>query len=275
MSNYNFPPLVMTDWEPTLKSLQKYAQVIGKVRRALAPKQKHWWHVSLQVGTTGLTTGPIPAGAVSFEMLLDLTSHQLVISTSRGERLHKPITGQSPAVFSEEALFALASLGFNVEIDRALFDDTTPGTYDRAAVERYWQATSQINGLFHEFKGAQRGETGPVAMWPHHVDLAMLWFSGRLIPGQDPENEEYSDEQMNFGFSPGDESIADPYFYITAYPSPEGLTDTPLPPNAKWLTGDFNGAVMMYEALVGAEDAGEKLLNFLRTVQEAGAKLMQ
>lgn len=275
MSTHKFPPLSLADWQPTLETLQNYAKVIGKVRRALTPPHKHWSHVSLRVGTTGLTTSPIPAGAVSFELLLDLTIHQLVITTSRGERLHKPLTGQSAAVFCEEALFALASLGFNVDIDRSLFEDTTPGTYDRGAVERYWQALSQIDAIFNKFKGEQRQETGPVQLWSHHIDLAMLWFSGRLVPGQDPENEEYADEQMNFGFSPGDGGIPNPYFYITAYPTPDDLTNTPLPAGAEWRTESFTGAVMMYEALVEVETPAEKLLNFLRTVQQAGAQLMR
>jgi hypothetical protein len=275
MSAYKFSPLSLAEWQPTLETLQNYAKVIGKVRRALTPPHKHWFHVSLRVGTTGLTTSPIPAGAVSFELLLDLTIHQLVITTSRGERLHKPLTGQSAAVFCEETLFALASLGFNVEIDRSLFEDTTSGAYDRAAVERYWQALSQIDAIFNKFKGEQRKETGPVQLWPHHIDLAMLWFSGRLIPGQDPENEEYADEQMNFGFSPGDSSIPNAYFYITAYPTPAGLTETTLPPGAEWRTEGFTGAVMMYDTLVGAEAPDEKLLSFLRTAQQAGARLMK
>ncbi|MDX1523330.1 MAG: DUF5996 family protein, partial [Anaerolineae bacterium] len=156
MSTYEFPALPLAEWQSTLETVQNYAKVIGKVRRALTPRQKHWSHVSLRVGTTGLTTTPIPAGRVTFEMLLDFTTHHLVITTSRGERLHKPLVGQSAAVFCEEALFALASLGFNVEIDRTVFSDQTPGTYDRDAVERYWLALSQIDSLFRQFKGEQR-----------------------------------------------------------------------------------------------------------------------
>jgi hypothetical protein len=102
----------------------------------------------------------------------------------------------------------------------------------------------------------------------------MLWFSGRLIPGVDPADEENADEQMNFGFTPGDGGIPEPYFYVTAYPRPDGLLDTPLPADAVWHTAGFTGAVMPYQALVGAEQPDQKLLTFLRTVQQAGAKLM-
>jgi len=275
MSNYTFPPLSLADWQPTLETLQTYAKVIGKVRRALTPAHKHWFHVSLRVAANGLTTTAIPAPPRTFEMLLDLTAHKLIITTSRGEQWQLPLTGQSAADFCEDTLTALATLGIHPEIDLSLFEDTIPGIYDRAAVEQYWQAISQVDAIFKQFQGELRQETSPVQLWPHHVDLAMLWFSGRLVPGQDPANEEYADEQMNFGFTPGDESIPDPYFYITAYPSPDGLTDTQLSGDAYWLTEGFTGAILPYTSLVAASDPADTLLTYLRTVQQAGAASMK
>lgn len=274
MSSHIFPTMTLAELQPILDSLQIYAKLIGKVRRALTPRQKHWYHVSLRLAGTGVTTSPIPAGSVTFEMLLDLTTHQLVITTSRGERVAKPLRGQSAATFCEETLSALALLGIHPNIDRSLFAETTEGIYHPAMVAKYWQAISQIDILLKQFKGELREETSPVQLWPHHIDLAMLWFSGRLVPGIDPNDEENADEQMNFGFAPGDETIPNPYFYITAYPLPEGLGDTPLPDEAHWQSNGFTGAILMYEALVKADDPAEKLLTFWRTVQQAGARLM-
>lgn len=275
MSQPIFPPLPLADWQPTLNTIQNYAKLLGKIRRALTPRQKHWSHVSLRVGVTGAITPPIPAGAKTFEMILDFTTHKLVVNTSLGEQWRQPLTGQSPAALCEATLAALAGLGITPEIDRALFSDATPGVYDKEAVARYWQALPQIDAVFNQFKGELRQETLPVQLWPHHIDLAILWFSGRLVPGVDPANEESADEQMNFGFSLGDEGVPAPYFYITAYPLPAGLTGTPLPADAVWHTQGFTGAVLPYESLLTASDPTEKLLTFLRTVQKAGASLMK
>lgn len=35
----------------------------------------------------------------------------------------------------------------------------------------------------------------------HRSQRVSNWFSDRLVPGQDPANAEYADEQMNFGIS--------------------------------------------------------------------------
>jgi hypothetical protein len=275
MSQNIFPPLIFSDWQPTLTTLQNYAQVIGKIRRTLTPAQRHWAHVSLRVGTTGLTTSSIPAGSLTFDLTLDLTNHNLVITTSRGHRWQSKLHGQSVAVFCEEALATLAQLNIHPDIDRNLFIDTTPSSYRIADVQRYWQAISQIDAIYKQFKGTLRGETSEVQLWPHHIDLAFLWFTGRSVPGIDPEDEENADEQMNFGFSPGDEGIPEPYFYIITYPTPDGLLETPLPKDATWNTTGFTGALMKYKALAEDDNPQEKLLEFLRIVQQAGAKLMK
>ncbi len=275
MSGSNFPSLALSAWQATRDTIAVYAQVLGKIRRALTPQQKHWWHISLRVAASGLTTTPIPAGDRTFELLLDFAHHRLLLTTSHGQRRDFPLTGQSAKAFKEEILTVLAELGFEPQIDRDLFDDYSAGTYDRAAVFNYWQALAQIDATLKEFSYGFRGESSPVQLWPHHFDLGVNWFSGRLIPDQDPGDPEWSDEQMNFGFSTGDSGIPNPYFYITAYPVPDGLTDTELPDGAYWQSEGWTGAVLPYQVVVSDNNGKAHLLRFLRTVHKAGSERMR
>jgi hypothetical protein len=102
----------------------------------------------------------------------------------------------------------------------------------------------------------------------------MNWFSGRLVPGMDPADEESADEQMNFGFVTGDGSIPDAYFYVTAYPAPEGWTRLPLPEGAYWHTEGWTGALLPYAALAASDRPKALLLDYLRVVQAHGKRLM-
>lgn len=277
----SFPPFKLADWQPTRDTVQGYSKLLGKIRRALAPFEEHWFHVSLRIGETGLTTTDIPYGEDSFHadhtfaMTLDFMAHKLNINSSRRLQLEIPLTGQSLKAFHDAVMDGLKTLGVAVEMDHSLFVDETPGVYDAAAISAYWQAIRQIHEVFQQFKMGLAGETGPVQLWPHHFDLAMLWFSGRQVPGVDPHNREYADEQMNFGFSTGDESIPDGYFYITAYPLPEGFVGSMLSEGAYWHTAGFTGAMMPYAELVGVDNPQQKLRNFLHIVQARGAILMQ
>lgn len=115
------------------------------------------------------------------------------------------------------------------DLDRSACQDTRSLAYDPAAAHQLWQVLSQVDLALKAFRATLRQETSPVQLWPHHFDLAMLWFSGRPVPDQDRDQEKWADEQMNYGFSTGDAGIPEPYFYATAYPSPAGLTEAQLP----------------------------------------------
>ena len=274
-----FPPLPLAEWQATRTTLHGYAQILGAIRGSLSPRQKHSGHRSLLVAGSGLTTTPIPgpasAGPLTFELLLDLAVHRLVITSNRGHEVQHRLQGQSLAEFTDQVLTGLALMGANITLDRSPFSSAEAGAYDVGAVERFWQALSQVDQVMRRFRGELRGETMPVQLWPHHLDLAMLWFSGRRVPGHETDKPQNADEQMNFGFSTGDEGIAEPYFYATAYPLPAELPNAKLPDGVTWHSQGWQGALLLYSTLVGAPDAEERLLNYLRTVQEAGERLMR
>jgi hypothetical protein len=269
-----FPPLPVAERKATRDTIHGYAKVVGKIRRAMKPHQRHRFQVKFRTAGLGLTTTPIRYNTIAFELIMDFTGHQLVISTSQGNWAEVDMDGQSARDFCDEVLQALEDVGVEVDLDRKQFSEVD-GTYDPDIVEDYWQALSQIDLVLKEFLGGVRGRKGPVSLWPHHIDLAGLWFSGRHVPGKDPEDEENADEQMNFGFSTGDEGIQDAYFYVTAYPWPDGLEETSLPAGARWQTDGWKGAVLMYAHLITADNPRQFLLDFFKTVHSAGADRMQ
>ncbi|MEZ4768035.1 MAG: DUF5996 family protein [Caldilineales bacterium] len=274
MEHIDFPDLNGTNWQATRDGMKQYARVVGKVRRALAPEEKHWWHVALRMAATGATTGPIPGGAGSVELLLDFANHRLVATSSSGQQITQPLHGQPIAQFYHETMALLGSLGVAADVDAGQFAGETALEYDRGQAVRLWQAFSAVGLVLAQFKGSLREETGPLVLWPHNFDLAFLWFSGRRVPDQDPADPENADEQMNFGFEPGDAGIPEPYFYVTAYPKPDGFAGSPLPAGARWQTEGWTGAVLPYAELLNKADPARHLLDFLRAAHQAGASRM-
>lgn len=279
MSQLTFPELALKDWQPTRDTIHRYSLVLGEIRGALTPRTKHWWHINLRPDVTGLITPPIPTTDSSepfaFRLALDFVNHKLRIVSSSGKEVHVPLRGQSVGEFCRQTLAGLSFMGIEAKIDASQFADKTPGVYDESAVARYWRVLGQIAMIFEEFKSGLRKETSPVNLWPHHFDMAFVWFSGRLVPGVDPADEESADEQMSFGFSTGDEGISDAYFYISAYPMPEELKNTPLPDDVTWYAESWQGALLMYESLVKSAQPKEKLLGYLQTLFSAGERLMR
>jgi hypothetical protein len=81
----------------------------------------------------------------------------------------------------------------------------------------------------------------PVRCWPHHFDIATLVS----IPGGAPGEV----RTIGVGLSPGDGSYAEPYFYVTPWPAPDGPTLPELPAGAAWHRAGWFGAVLTGTAI--------------------------
>lgn len=270
----DLPELSLADWLTTRNTLHRYCRLLGVVRRSLTPRQRHWSHVTLQVMADGLTTTTIPMGDVVFELQLDWIRHQLRMIDSRGAFNVQQLTGQSPATLLAGVAEFLREPGLPTELHLSDSEDVVPGDWDREAVQRFGTALTRIDSVFKSFKGQRRRETSPVQLFPHHLDLALSWYSGRLVAGQDPADEDAADEQVTLGFSTGDTTIGDPYFYAIAYPEPDGFVGSSLPAGAYWQTQGFSGAVLPYAAVVGDPEFDTRLREFLRMAHHAGASRM-
>jgi len=267
--------LRLNDWNPTRDTLHQYAKIIGKIRSHYMPKSKHWWHITLSVSARGFTTTPFPIAGQILELTLDMSAHQLTIESSDGWGTTLPLVNQSAAGLCHRIRVALAAAGIELEPDLlAAFDSEEIRPYDIEAVNRFRQVINWVDAAFKTFKGGLREETSPVQIFPHHMDVSLNWFSGRLVPDVNPADEESADEQMNFGFVTGDDSISDAYFYITAYPAPDNWSDLALPNGAYWHTEGWLGAILPYAAVAAAEQPLDLLLEYLRSLQINGKKLM-
>ncbi len=94
---------------------------------------------------------------------------------------------------------------------------------------------------------AREPGASPVRCWPHHFDLATLIT---LDEGEDPEDA----RSVGVGLSPGDETLEQPYLYVTPWPKPASDVALPALPAGHWHTEGFTAAVLTGEELL-AESA--------------------
>jgi hypothetical protein len=288
MSATAWPPLPYAAWEPTKQTLHRYIQIVGKVRMALTPPRNHWWHVTLYVGTRGLTTGPMPDGDRHVEIAFDLLDHRLVVTTSDGSLRALELRDRPACADVYHDLFAaLAGLGVHPEIRPEPFDlgdsppfaqDTVHAAYDADAVERFWHALAATERVLTAFSGGFAGKASPVHLFWHSFDLAHARYSGRRAPVAPDADavtaEAYSHEVIAFGFWPGDDRRTPfPAFYSYTAPEAAGLTSHPLgPPAAAWQdTGAGSLAILPYEDVRTAAEPASVLLDFFEHAYRAGA----
>lgn len=279
MELLNLPPLPLASWQETRDTLHTYSRILGKIRQALTPPLQHWWHISLYPDDCQLTTGPMPIPNSrnrdfdSCNLGIDLNAHAVCISNPTSEQ-RIPLAGQSAHSLTAAILRGLARWDVRPAIDEDLFADGTPLAYDPDKARRYGQVLDGLAAVWTNFQSELPGKISPVQLWPHHFDLSLVWFTGRKVPGVDPNDLENADEQMAFGFSTGDEGIPDAYVYVTAYPFPDSLTSFALPAPAYWQTTGWQGALIPYNELVEMDEPASRLLDILRAVQRACAEKM-
>ncbi len=82
-----------------------------------------------------------------------------------------------------------------------------------------------------------------VRCWPHHFDVASLIA---IDAGRDAEEA----RSIGVGFSPGDGSYHQPYFYVTPWPYPPVDALPSLPAGTHWHTEGWIGAVLTAEEVI-------------------------
>ena len=111
-----WPELPVGQWVDTRDTLQLMTQVVGKVRLANTPLMNHWWNVVLYVSARGLTTGLIPYADKGFSIDFDFIDHQLIVSTTGGDRRTMALRTGPIADFYREVMGVLDDLGLSTEI---------------------------------------------------------------------------------------------------------------------------------------------------------------
>ena len=112
-----WPALPYAEWMDTCETLRMWTQIVGKVRMEKMPPINHWWHVTLYVTASGLGTSPIPNDGRSFEIDFDFVLHQLMVTTTDGDRRQFALEPMTVADFYNRVMRALHELKIDVRIN--------------------------------------------------------------------------------------------------------------------------------------------------------------
>lgn len=247
---------MLADMRATRDYLQDAAKVLGRLQLAFMEPQPHDWQYGLQVFEDGFMTQPLVIGDEPQQAVLDLQLGQLQVGGTAWElakyspsqlldELRKWLSTQATPQKLPDLSNPVAGATFNLDTARAL------GT-------AFWSLEQYFETLRTQLSD---GVLSPVLVYPHHFDLSLTWF-----PGDD-------DKQLSVGFSTGDETITEPYLYLTAYPEPAGFTALELPSGAYWQTTGFSGAILPYAVLQGSSHPEQLLQTYVADTLYAARKL--
>jgi len=127
----------------------------------------------------------------------------------------------------------------------AAFDTAVPARFDELA--RWYSDAS----LVLEQVVAFTPNASPVRCWPHHFDIATLIEVAAAAEGSPAKT-------INVGMEPGDDSYAEPYVYVSMYPSPSaGVPRPSLAGDGHWHTEGWLGAVLPGSRIAATEQQAQ------------------
>jgi len=269
-----WPALPLAAWRATCDTLHMYAQIVGKIRLALAPAEPEWAHVALYVSPLGLTTGAIPYEGRSFQIDFDFVGHSVDIVASDGRSHSIPLVPRSVATFYRELTGALTALDIDVQIwpmpvevpnPIRFTDDETHASYDPEAARTFASVLVAVNAALEEHRAPFRKRHSRVQFFFGTFDLAYARFSGR--PATPPEQSvimrnAMDAEEICVGFWPGDDRFPEPGFWCYAYPKPPGAEELVVEPAAAFWSHEMGEFMLRYEDVRKSDDPHAALRAF-------------
>jgi uncharacterized protein DUF5996 len=272
------PALPLAQWQATKDTLHMWLQMIGKLRLELSPAEPEWAHVALYVTSRGLTTGPLPYRDRTFEVDVDLVSHEVRIRASDGRERSLRLEPRTVAAFFADLFAMLESIDIVVHIsqmpqevpDPIPFEkDTKHASYDPDAANRFWRQLSFVDTVFKEHRAPFTGRHSPVHFFWGSFDLAYTRYSGKTAappPGAGRMMQVAMDvEEIYAGYWPGDARYPEPALGAYAYPKPSGIESREVGPSGAFWHEQIGLFLLPFETVRTAPDPVAALHEFLTT----------
>jgi hypothetical protein len=227
------------DLATTKEYLQDLCLAVSDIQRSLIPKESHSWDYGLEVSMRGILSQELTINGKKERILVDLYTSKV-----RFLDKHWDMQVLSPSEIYDE-LLTLPELP-GVKVDTGLTHSSA--TLNKHQLDKYADSLWAFNDIFNSIKtNLTHGLISPVLLYPHHFDISLSWFP--------LEN----DSQVTIGFLLGDESIEEPYFYLTTYPDQDIVSKIELPKKAYVYNQAFKGLIINYADLETKEEWAEAI----------------
>jgi len=260
-----FEPLELTAWRETRDTLQKYCRLVGAIREVLSKPIPHSLHTNLLICRKGFTTSSIPKNLSSpdqtFEIIIDLIYQRLRIESNYREPLYIALTGQSLNALCDESCSLLVDIGIRPPLERPSFLEGLRGKFDAKQIKAYWHTASKVNQIMKKIRSGLKGEITPVQLRPDDFTITFARYN-------DESGSNILDEQqIEFGFSTGDEIIREAYFYVSAFPETEILEEFYGPETFVRSHGNLKITTLPLSKITNSTSPEEKILSFLEGIK--------
>lgn len=247
--------------------MHRAAQWLARIARSYLPAADDDSHTALVWSDEPATTRAAPGGGVAphlrlcepFPARTPVVAERLIAAYAprahalwfgNPERPNNvmPLAERGDDEIAAILLQALGSLGADEGAFSTALPYDVPAPSPAAAdadIDRLCTLFANANLVLADIAAREPGAS-PVRVWPHHFDMATLIALD--APG------DKGARSVGVGLSPGDETHAAPYVYVTPWPYPPANALADAPSGLTWRTDGFTALIGDAQALMAGSD---------------------
>ena len=256
----------------TRDALHHAALLVSAIGRVFGERQPGFRHAALfwDRDRSALAGWPIESGRGAIRAALEFKTGAISV----GART-VTLQGATGSEVLAQLRTAVADVGLDGErVVPRLPADLPPGPLLGDALFRIDTPAANALARWYALADGRLAETAtaagvppPVPCWPDHFDLAVTV----MVPAPAPPQA-----QVGLGFSPGDGTIPEPYFYVTPWPlAASRVADVPAPAGGRWQVEGWLGLALPASTILAPGNAAASVTAFLERGLEMGRDLVR
>lgn len=229
----------LSNWETTRDALHQVSLIVGAVRVASSDPLPNDLQFSVTVTDRGISTSQLKIGG---ELRFNFASFSLTYQRHTENGFTIDATGYHQKSLMQALLDEFGKLGIQIEPSMKHITNDTPFDIDTSLTLDYAKVTDAIYTALARFRAKLSGGMSPIVIWPHHFDMAFMWFATENM-------DEHKAPHLAIGFAPFSNGINRPYFYAYGWSQETGYVQVELDPPAQAITESYTGLYAEYDTL--------------------------
>ncbi len=229
----------LSNWETTRDALHQVALTIGAIRVASSDPLANDLQYSLTVTQGGVSTSDLK---IVGELKFDFASFSLTYLSSENDGFTIDATNHTQQSLMKAILEEFAKMDIILEPSMKHIVHDNPFEINKSLAKDYATTIDTIFTALARFRARLSGGMSPIVIWPHHFDMAFMWFATESM-------DEHTAPHLAIGFAPFSDGINRPYFYGYGWSQETGYVQVALDPPAQAITESYTGLYAEYDTL--------------------------
>lgn len=255
----------LENWEATRSALHQVALVVSAIRVACSDALPNDLQFSVDVADGGLSTTELNVGG---ELRFDFATFTLIYEHDGKAAFTIDAIDYNQQSLMEAVLDEFMSLDIQIDPSKKHITHDSPFEIDIVLAQDYATVVDAVYTMLARFKAKLSGAMSPLVIWPHHFDMAFMWFATSNM-------DEHTDPHLAIGFAPFSDGIDRPYFYGYAWSKETGYVQVDVESPAKAITEGYTGLYAEYDILNKMDDMAGVVEHILLSYHKKASQVLK